>query len=812
MCRLSVSYGRELDQANCSDFEIGYLRQGRMPLVLSSMCLSIRSLADQGRKLIGKGLFRACAPKGVLLAGIFGQVLLGEVEAQAPPVILQTTLTNATVGLTWSGSANSYEVQSAEHLSGASWRPMLITDKNTATVPMPGPTAFFRVASATRPATPMDEARRFQILTNITEKITSLPGTDAAADGRALADYLATCEEFIASGVTGDGSSWARFRDGRLVLIVNNRPAASAEEVAAISALGPAGPPASMRGNREDADATSDAGASRLHANAITIRSGIPLGIPESRNAVLFRASGIGLKFDPLQSLGVALTAHGYQVQGGEAGLFDLKNVEVLEDDIGLFYIDTHGLEIPGVIPFGMLTSTWADPETDAGLKEDFARGEVAYGYLGSTIRPKNGAGIAIVPKPLYCVLPPFVGKHWKFGRNSFVYMDVCDSAGDNSAPFIQACADAGASVYAGWTAAVDDWWGTYAAKMTVGTLLGGKEMYPEISPPCRPFDRVAVKRYLHGRRVDISPKSNAELVFFDGAPAANGQFGMLAPSIFHMEVNENRGELRLVGLFDPGAPATIRIEGGGTRELVVQPRFIADAFSTVMPTEIICPLPATQSPSAGYVTVMQRGHKSNVVPLTEYRVRGQGQKYFAVGTPDPHSMIDFQLHFRADVHRSRYTPYANPVMFGAATDAARDSSSRIVSASGTYNDPNGIRTVTWDLPSPIPLDVYYEGTRPGSYFAARSTYAENQFSLTIAAFARDGLTVTERFKDTGREFSYPFEPGTRTFPPGQSALNASTYTVNGGQTPAAGDSGVFNWESAEAMYAPNVNIQGYGE
>ncbi len=214
----------------------------------------------------------------------------------------------------------------------------------------------------------------------------------------------------------------------------------------------------------------------------------------------------------------------------------------------------------------------------------------------------------------------------------------------------------------------------------------------------------------------------------------------------------------------------------------------------------------------AGNVTVTQRGHKSNVVPLTEYWIKAQGQKYFSIGVSDPHTVIDFNLHFRADVHRSRSTPYGNPVMFGAASDAARDSTCMIQSASGTYHDPNGIRTVTWVLPNPIPLDIYYEGTRPGSYFAARSTFSEGRFALTMNAFAKDGLTVIEKFSDTGKEFSFPFEPGTRTFPIGQSGLNPSTYAIDGGETPAAGDSGLFTWERAPAVYPPNVDIPGYAE
>ncbi|MSU64006.1 MAG: hypothetical protein EXS31_16710 [Pedosphaera sp.] len=70
-------------------------------------------------------------------------------------------------------------------------------------------------------------------------------------------------------------------------------------------------------------------------------------------------------------------------------------------------------------------------------------------------------------------------------------------------------------------------------------------------------------------------------------------------------------------------------------------------------------------------------------------------------------------------------------------------------------------------------------------------------------------MTVTETIDN--RDNTYPFEPGTRTFPPGKSQPVPGTFAIQSGSGPAAGDSGIFNWEQAAAQFAPDEGRPGYG-
>ncbi|MCI0540826.1 MAG: hypothetical protein L0Z50_36970 [Verrucomicrobiales bacterium] len=791
----------------------------------------------------GRGWLRWSAPlrgfsliRALLLLCCAGLQSLG---AQTELRIVSANISAGTLALQWTATSSSYEVQSTANLKTPNWRPVLVTARTNAILNLPGTSGFFRVLTRTANAPSIDDATRFRIFDAITQKITALSEQEAEADVQEFVDFLRGFGEFIDAGVTKNESAWARFSDGRLVIIVNNRPLASDEELARVPSLeepttpNSAGvfdegniPPLGSKSRIEKAQSrVGRVGlATELQSRRVApsglglIVPGRPVGIPESRNAVLFKASGLGLEAPALDRLTPGLRAHGYQIQGGEAGVFELMAVQVLDDDIGVFYIDTHGVEIEDVIPFALLTSTWADPDAEARLQGSLERREIGYAFLGPKTRRKldGTRKIIVTRRPLYCILPPFVPAYWKFGKNSFVYMDTCDSATSGAAPFIQACAEVGASVYAGWTESVYDGWALSAAKMVFDLLLGDSQYY-KFTPPTRAFDWVAIKARkpnIHAGTLinpfDISPRSGAELVFFNDTWSGNGRFGLLAPSIYWMHVDESKEELQIVGLFDFGAPATIRIEGnGGSKEIQAMPRRITGSEYQPSPTEIICPLPAKQKPSAGNVTVIQRGHASNTVPLTEWWLEAEGHKYFSVGQPNPSSTIKFNLHFRTDVHASRQIPVTEAKFPGNFADAARDSTCTITDASGIYFDPNGIRTVQWFLDKPIELPINYDAP-PNTRFAGRASFAsDGKVDLILSAFAANGMRVVERIDHV--ENTYSFEPGTRTFPPGRSSLDPTSFAIQAGEGPAAGDSGIFKWQQAPATFAPNESTPGYG-
>ncbi len=204
-----------------------------MPLPFRPMHRFPTAFAGQFKDVAHFSLHAGFLKRATVLGALRGLLALlatvTHVSSQTTLRIEQTSTTNSSIALSWSGNAPAYELQSAENLGVPKWRSMLVTDRTNAVVPMPGPAGYFRIVGLSSGFVPIDETQRFQILSNITERIMALPGTNGAADSQMLAAYLATFDEFIASGVTADTSTWARFRDGRLVVIVNNRPAATPE-------------------------------------------------------------------------------------------------------------------------------------------------------------------------------------------------------------------------------------------------------------------------------------------------------------------------------------------------------------------------------------------------------------------------------------------------------------------------------------------------------------------------------------------------------------------------------------------------------
>lgn len=743
-----------------------------------------------------------------LMGAVIGLMAVTIATAQTPPRVVNSAASGGALRLHWTGTAPSYAVQGTPSLTAPDWQPLLLTARTNATIPLPGGTGFFRVQALNNSGDlEISDDRRLEILDAIGRKIESLPGTNDVVESRELASFVSSHAEFIGVGVVKDTSVWARFRDGRLLFIINNRPPATDEELEQVERLISTASTAGASSSGEAALASAAVSLSRPAPHAIT-RAVRPTGLPESRNAVLFQATGVGLSAPAFARLAPAFRARGYQVQGGEAGLFELMAVKELGDDIGVFYIDTHGVSVEGVIPFALLTSTPVDSENHGRLRDNFARGEVAYVVTGPKIRPKR-PGIVVTPKPLYCVLPPFVPAYWKFGRNSLVYVDVCDSASPDAATFIERCAEAGASVYMGWTDTVDDAWALYAAGVFLGTSMGDREHLIKTATPTRSFDWPAIASYMASRRINISPRSNAELILFADTPSANGRFGLLTPSIYSMNVDEAREELRIVGLFDSEVPATVRIEGNGVREVTVPVR---PNSSTLHPWQIVCPLPAREQPTAGLVTVIQRGRASNPVPLTEWRVEARGKRWFSPGFPDLFSTVDFQLHFRADVHPSRSAPYQVPVFLGTSAAASRASTARVVEASGIYTDvnasnPNFVRTVEWSLPGPIDLPITYTGfgTVDRAFHGTLGIARDGNSDLVFTSKAANDMTVIEtQISPSGRsELRYPGDPGVRIFPPGKTRLDFTTYALESGTGPAAGDSGQFGWGEASASFPP---------
>lgn len=719
--------------------------------------------------------------------------------------------------LEWTGNSEFYEIQAATKLSSPDWRTVLRTRTASGEVSISGSAAFYRVLPLPNwRGRIISESRRMAILNAIGQRISSLPQTNTLAGAQALADYLLEFPELEGMEVGSDRSVFAWFTDGRPLVIINNRRSATASELATEYALSSA----------------SSAGRPGPEIKKLSARAGVaplavagqqPSAIPRSRQAVLFEATVPGLAAPMLESLAPAFERRGYVVSGGEASLDALLAIEDLSGDIGVFYIDTHGAvgatprtePSPGpgspetlrpVPALFLQTSTIVTEETEFLYGSNFDHGELAYTLGGPGVSGMDPAPRAIY----YAVGPEFARNHWRFSRGSLVYVDACLSASAGAASFAQTCLNNNASVYAGWDASVIDGWAYFATRLFFDTSLGGSQIFTQVIPKQRAFDLTAIQRYMTARNYDIDqmPGSDgAALIFLASSAAAlPSSFGLLAPSILKMDTGSYRGQVAINGLFDPTLPATVKIEGNGTRELEVTP---------VSRTELLVPWTGTDQPSAGAVTVLQNGHPSNRVPLSEWRIPARMVRSYSNAQSQPSANIDFQLHVRADVHPSRPAPYEHPFFIATGAVAAPDSTGRVLDVSGQYDE--GRYIVEWQLPAPVDLPCnWFFDPLEGSGFKARVRFlGAGEIAFEIEGIARNALTVVitnregERTESVGNLAGLSAHPNTRgnldgsyQILPGNDASNPSAIAFGPRLT----------WGAAAAAFTPDPNQAGYAE
>ena len=706
--------------------------------------------------------------------------------------------------LSWEGepALDYFEVQRWDGRTPEDWEPILLTAHRAVSLEQEGLRGLLRIAAIEPPGPPrpISDVRRGEILDDVADKIAALPGNDAEADAVAAAAILRSYPEIESAGISSGAAVTSRYRDGRPLLIINDRPPADPSEfengvdAAFFNGGDVAGLADDVEGGR---DARDVGGRFPRDVRGTT-------GLPVSRRAVLFQARGMGIASPMLGVLIPAFDNAGFQVQGGEASLANFLAVSGLGNDIGVLYVDTHGgilrkpvhtgeletgnIRIDHVPVFAIATSTVVNALTEAVYRDTlFADGEIGYAQLGPSVvkglkRAKS--------ETYYFISPEFVRKRWRFGRNSLVFFDTCHSASDGASAFRALCFAAGAALYAGWTDSVHDAW---AFKRTTPPffelLLGGSHIYHTV-PPQRPFHIEDVLEYLDARdlRVDRTPKFPGARFTCFGGSAANGSFRILNPSIEYSYVSEFNELVTVNGNFDPEAPATVRVEGGATTEIpaTVETR-----------SRLTFPLSAEGSPSAGNVTVIQHGRESNTVPLSEWTVDATLVKHFSPTIETPSATMEFQLRFRADVHEYRRMPFTEPLPFAAGSRIARGTIGRVVSASGTYHYPGENQgTLDWSLDAPV--DV------PFANLGGNLTVGADR-SVTIDASLRAGnvMTVTQRSASGQVVQVSQREPGTGVFPPGESTLDPATYRINAGTGSASGDGGTFEWKNAEPRFPP---------
>ncbi len=759
------------------------------------------------------------------VAGTLFAAMLGNATAQTAPRITQANVTEGTLVLSWTGGSGFYELQATTRLDPANWRPFLRTALNGARITPGQPYGFFRLLARPGPvSTTITDQRRLELLDTISRKIETFAGDDNQADSEQLADFLSGFPEFSGVGVSPDTSVWARFTDGRPLLLFNNRSAGTNDSLHVGHSLlplnGSSPAPAPLR-----TVAGQEAYASPAPGSLRAQNIALPTGIPASQRALLFKATLPSITAPNTEYLTPLLLRQGYQVAGGEASLENFMNVQSYSEDVGILYIDSHGGFVEAEtqvhdpetgapvanisLLFVVATSTTVDFTNEQALQANWDRGVIAYsmpaaGILKGLARDPGGAKpLPIERKGIYCITGEFVRQYWSFGRNSFVYLDTCLSGSDLASPFRNACAQKGASVIAGWNNSVHDTSASRTTKLLFDAMLGGSQIV-QTTPAQRPFDLMAVYRYMVRNGLDTDPIFGGVLKL--SKTSANGEFGLLAPSIRQLSTVGEDGKVSIDGLFDQASLATVQVEGNGTLEFQVIP----DSS-----TSLVIPWAGTQSPSAGNVTVIQHGHRSNTAPLTEWRVPAHLIRHFSNAQREPFATIDFNLHVRADLHKTRLEPYGDAFFLGNSGIAEPDSTGRVISVEGMYDD--GHQTIEWMLPSPVDLPrVWYFDSTGSLGFKARVTFpSEGQTAFEASATAKNSMTVITTTQD-GEESQSPGDPaGISTHAGTKGSIDQSYQILGGDDSSTAGArafGGRFSWESAPAQNPRDPGLPGYAE
>jgi len=209
------------------------------------------------------------------------------------------------------------------------------------------------------------------------------------------------------------------------------------------------------------------------------------------------------------------------------------------------------------------------------------------------------------------------------------------------------------ASVVAAWTDTVRT--SAPAARLVFDRLLGANHVYPEADGyKQRPFtwEDISILDFslsdprseLDKHGVQTDPKTGAALSFFQPDTKPPSKFGLLAPSIYFVSVDESKGELHVFGTFGSDARPNASVTVGGVQYQIKD-------WKQGQVAELVIDLPPSGQGSAGDVFVTIRQHKSNVAQLTDWNAQ------FLQTFDGPGSVrqpVTYNVHLRLDIRKRR--------------------------------------------------------------------------------------------------------------------------------------------------------------
>ena len=536
--------------------------------------------------------------------------------------------------------------------------------------------------------------QRSAVMTDVNQKLESLLNSNPDATPQQIHALIANSPHLEATGVQGS-CAWARFTDGRLWIIANNRKVDAVEEDTELD--------------------TELSQFARMDSDDAT-----PRGLPKSTNIRLVKSLGTVFK-TPADTIAGWLLANGYTGMESEGTIDDLKSVS----NVGVFYMDAHGGEGENrskISMFALWTGTERNAANEAKYAADLDDGSIAY---FSAFHNKNAAGKKTIATH-YCITAQFVTKYMTFTPNSFVFINACYS---NDGGFKAACIAKNASVYAGWTLPSEDGPANKAGLYVFDRLLGGNNYQAE-DPKQRPFNWKQLKDDMHAKGLDIShdpDEGDSELIFTQNT----GDMGLLDPSIRELKPDDRKDQLKIEGSFgsdQTGAKVTV----GGKQAGIV-------SWSD---KEIICSLVRSGGGSMGDVVVEINGHKSNTVRLTSWR----GKFIYTIHGPGSFLLtVTCNVHLRGDVHDFRTEPGKPPPPRDKTLYMAQDSTGNYT-CDGTCSEDQQVWTWSGGGSLP-PLPSLQKGDQKFSYIQG-VIESGSPGNLKLMIDILDVIGITETWTD----------------------------------------------------------------
>lgn len=505
--------------------------------------------------------------------------------------------------------------------------------------------------------TSLTEEQRMTVLNECSTFVNAIGDIRSDPAQQVIAAFLKSRPGFKDAGIHS-GNVWATFYDNRMAIIVPDYltdPTFNEND--------PGGRVDYSAGRGRVVDPGTTEHRDNYTQRAIDARSH---AIPLSKKGILF--NGLGTAFLDGRVYLRAL----FNKSGTDCTLEDkpatIANLKAVSDQ-ALVYMLSHGgvgFTFTGLVPtprYSLWTSDLVTKEMDELFKTDFDAGLLSYVL-----------GLQDLDQPYewhYGITQEFVKKYMSFADDAIIYLDACSSMSDEAKPFgeqvLDKCANA-KGTFVGWTEPMSAITYIPTHRYIFDRMIGSDDASPtQQDPPQRPFDFVSVYddmlTYPDVFDLGVSKAYGGRLAYISRSDSEV----LLTPSISYIIMSDYENLMAIHGLFGDGPPDKGNVWVNGSAARII-------SWNRGL---IICEIDEDGPGSSGDVIVGYNGHHSNQVPLTAWTIPMTVTR--DVGGIKTEAKLTLRL--RADVHRYRTIPNADPV-------SERPDSLGITDLQGTFGWP----------------------------------------------------------------------------------------------------------------------------